>query len=548
MFDADKGLQGKKVVVEKAVADKEDSAIEEVNAASITTPASVAATTTTVATTPIISMDEITLAKALIEIKTLRTKAKGLVMQEPSKTPTPTPIVSSQQPSKVQDKGKGIMVEEPLKMKKNDQILSDKEVEFIKKRRKFIAAKRDNERRKKPPTKAQQRSIMTTYLKNMDGWKPRALKNKSFEESAKKDKAVTVQESSSKRAGDELDQERSKKQKIEDENESTELYLQCIDYTLWESIENGNAPIVTKTVIGKKNVIPPTSVEEKAQRKAKLKAKSTLLMALPNEHQLNTNSTTRAVNITQGVNTASTQGAVNSSTTIENLSDAMIYSFFASQPSIPQLDNEDLQQIHLDDLKEMDLRWNIAMLTIRARRFLKNTRRKLDIANKERISQIMDKCKIGLGYNAVPPPYIGNFMPPKPDLVYPSLDDFVDVNESISETVVEKPTVESNEPKTVRKVDGPPIIEDWVSESEEEDEPKFQTIKPNFTKIEFVKPKTNRKSVKKIRQDIYRSPRGNKRNWNQQMSQKLGSDVETFNKSCHVCGSFDHLQKKCNYH
>ncbi|GKA08388.1 hypothetical protein Tco_0687719 [Tanacetum coccineum] len=56
-----------------------------------------------------------------------------------------------------------------------------------------------------------------------------------------------------------------------------------------------------------------------------------------------TNSATRAINTAQGVNTASTQGAVDSSTTVENLSDAMIYSFFASQPSIPQLDNEDLQ-------------------------------------------------------------------------------------------------------------------------------------------------------------------------------------------------------------
>ncbi|GKA81430.1 hypothetical protein Tco_0788122 [Tanacetum coccineum] len=48
-----------------------------------------------------------------------------------------------------------------------------------------------------------------------------------------------------------------------------EQYLQCIDYTLWEIIENGNAPIVTKTVDGKETVIPPTSVEEKAQRRAK---------------------------------------------------------------------------------------------------------------------------------------------------------------------------------------------------------------------------------------------------------------------------------------
>ncbi|GJU59606.1 hypothetical protein Tco_1237372 [Tanacetum coccineum] len=47
-----------------------------------------------------------------------------------------------------------------------------------------------------------------------------------------------------------------------------EQYLQCIDYTLWEIIENGNAPIVTKTVDGKETVIPPTSVKEKAQRRA----------------------------------------------------------------------------------------------------------------------------------------------------------------------------------------------------------------------------------------------------------------------------------------
>ncbi|GJX74105.1 hypothetical protein Tco_0312700 [Tanacetum coccineum] len=217
-----------------------------------------------------------------------------------------------------------------------------------------------------------------------------------------------------------------------------EQYLQCIDYTLWEIIENGNAPIVTKTVDGKETVIPPTSVEEKAQRRAGLKTRSTLLMALPNEHQLKfnsykdakilmqaienrfgevieqtyerlqnlisqlemheeqpeietlslddlfnnlnayesevkgtsnsttnshnvvflsssgTNSATKAVNNAQGVNTASTQGAADSSTTIENLSDAMIYSFFASQPSIPQLDNEDLQQINPDDLEEME--------------------------------------------------------------------------------------------------------------------------------------------------------------------------------------------------
>nr|GEX69317.1 DNA-directed DNA polymerase [Tanacetum cinerariifolium] len=129
-------------------------------------------------------------------------------------------------------------------------------------------------------------------------------------------------------------------------------------------------------------------------------------------------------------------------------------------------------------------------------------------------------------------------MPLKLDLVYPSLDDFVD------ESVVEKPTVDSNEPKTIRKENRAPIIKDSMSESEEEDEPKSPSVKPNFTKIKFVKPKTNRKPIEQIRQATYKSPRENKRNCNQQMSQKLGSDFKMFNKSCHVFGSFDHLQKR----
>nr|GEW78711.1 putative ribonuclease H-like domain-containing protein [Tanacetum cinerariifolium] len=450
----------------------------------------------------------------------------------------------------------------------------------------------------------------------------------------------------------------------------------------------------------KETIIPPTTVEETSQRRAELKAISTLLMALPNEHQLKFNSykdakslmraiknrfgeietlslddlfnnlkayesevkgtsnsttnshnvaflssssTNRVVNIAQGVNTANTQGAADSSTTVENLSDAVIYSFFASQPSIPQLDNEDLQQIYPDDLEEIDLRWNIAMLIMSAIILLKNTRRKLDMANKERIEfdkskgkcfnchkrghfareckaprnqdsrnmeptrrtvpsdqveesptnfalmaysltssssstnsdvsndsnccssclecvkdlkkqneqlvkdlrtagQILNKCKTGLGYNVVLPPYTGNFMSPKPDLVYPSLDDFVD--ESVSESIVEKPTINSNKPKTIRKENGAPIIEDWVSESEEEDEPKSQSVKPNFTKIEFVKPKTNKEPVEQIRQDTYKSHRGNKIRWNQQMSQKLGSDFEMFNKACHETNPILQIMRK----
>ncbi|GKA14390.1 hypothetical protein Tco_0694036 [Tanacetum coccineum] len=120
-------------------------------------------------------------------------------------------------------------------------------------------------------------------------------------------------------------------------------------------------------------------------------------------------------------------------------------------------------------------------------------------------NKIMDKCKTGLGYNAVPPPYTGNFMPPKPDLVYPSLDDFVDVNESVSESIVEKPTVKTNEPETTRKENGAPIIEDWVSDSDEENVPKVKIvemfIKPSFAKINFVKSTEQVKSPRKTSVD-----------------------------------------------
>ncbi|GJS20090.1 hypothetical protein Tco_0448722 [Tanacetum coccineum] len=66
-------------------------------------------------------------------------------------------------------------------------------------------------------------------------------------------------------------------------------------------IENGNVPIVKKIINGKETVIPPISVEEKAQKRAELKARSTLLMALPNEHQLKFNSYKDAMTLMQAI-------------------------------------------------------------------------------------------------------------------------------------------------------------------------------------------------------------------------------------------------------
>ncbi|GJV93014.1 hypothetical protein Tco_1540827 [Tanacetum coccineum] len=121
-------------------------------------------------------------------------------------------------------------------------------VELLDKRKKHFATLRAQEKRNKPPTIAQKKSTMSTYLKHMAGYKQSQLKNKSFEEiqklfdkamtrvnmfvdkdtelvkeSSKKAEAEMVLESSLKRAGDELEQEKEKKQKIDDDQEEAEM-------------------------------------------------------------------------------------------------------------------------------------------------------------------------------------------------------------------------------------------------------------------------------------------------------------------------------------
>ncbi|GJS19124.1 hypothetical protein Tco_0447756 [Tanacetum coccineum] len=68
-----------------------------------------------------------------------------------------------------------------------------------------------------------------------------------------------------------------------------EQYFLMTDYALWEVILNGDSPLPTRTIDGVETSVPPTTVEQKLARKNKLKARGTLLMDLPNEHQLKFN-------------------------------------------------------------------------------------------------------------------------------------------------------------------------------------------------------------------------------------------------------------------
>ncbi|GJW61508.1 hypothetical protein Tco_0110843 [Tanacetum coccineum] len=280
-----------------------------------------------------LTVDEVTLAQALAALKSVKSKVKGDVIEEPSvpvsdaytnvstsittttaTIPTPrkgivitelgtstTTTTISSQPSqaKVQDKGKEKMIEPEKPLKKKDQISFDEQEairlqaefdeeerlarekdeanvalteewddiqakvdadyqlaqrlqaeeqeqftteqkatlfkELLEQRRKHFAAKRAEEKRNKPPTKTQQKKTMITYLKNMEGWKHKDLKSKDFD-SIKElfDKAfkrvnmfvnyrTDLVEGSSKREGDELEQEVTKKQKVDDVQETAEV-------------------------------------------------------------------------------------------------------------------------------------------------------------------------------------------------------------------------------------------------------------------------------------------------------------------------------------
>ncbi|GKA61607.1 hypothetical protein Tco_0761126, partial [Tanacetum coccineum] len=224
---------------------------------------STAEVTTAIATTT--TVDELTLAQTLIEIKAAkpkavttaatttttavtRPKARGVVVQEPSEFRTTTSSSQTSQLPQAKDKGKAKMIEPEKPLKKKDQILVDEEiaqrlqeelqaeleeeerlarqkeeednliswdntqammeadyelaqrlqaeehgeltieeksklfVELMDKRKKHFAKLKAEEIRRKPPTKAQKRNQMCTYLKNIANYKHSQLKNKNFEE------------------------------------------------------------------------------------------------------------------------------------------------------------------------------------------------------------------------------------------------------------------------------------------------------------------------------------------------------------------------------
>nr|GEU32608.1 hypothetical protein [Tanacetum cinerariifolium] len=232
-----------------------------------------------------------------------------------------------------------------------------------------------------------------------------------------------------------------------------------VDYSLWEVIENGNAPLKTQVVKGVETTIAPTIAEEKEQRR---------LQKLISQLEIHGESISQEDMNQKFLRSLSPKWNTHS----------IVWS---NKPEIDtlSLDNlyNNLKIYEPESDQAEDGLTNFALMAY---------------SSTSSNSEINDKFKIGLGYNAVPPPYTKNFLPLKPD--------FSGLEEFVNEPIVKKPVSETSEakasadkPKVVRKNFDPSLIEDWISNSEDEAELKSKiekkTVKPSFAKIEFVKSK-----------------------------------------------------------
>nr|GEW73412.1 hypothetical protein [Tanacetum cinerariifolium] len=172
-------------------------------------------------------------------------------------------------------------------------------------------------------------------------------------------------------------------------------------YSLWEVILNGDSPISTKVVDGVVQPVAPTTAEQRLAKKNELKARGTLLMALPYKHHLPSEWRTHTL-IWRNKENLEDQclddlfnnlkiyeaEVKSSSSTSHNTPNIAFVSFqntdstnesVRAVPSVTTASTKASASIipNVDNMREIDLKWQMAMLTMRAMRFLQRTERKI---------------------------------------------------------------------------------------------------------------------------------------------------------------------------
>ncbi|GJS85473.1 ribonuclease H-like domain-containing protein, partial [Tanacetum coccineum] len=224
-----------------------------------------------------------------------------------------------------------------------------------------------------------------------------------------------------------------------------EHYLSHTDYPIWEVIQKGNGPVSVLTDInGVIKVLPPKTAEEILARERERKVRTTLLMALPEDHLAKFHKMTDAKDMWDSIKSrfggndeskkmhkyilkqqfegffvSSLKMPIKSSLGLYLLPGPKVFEFdikdstkssssaqnvvFVSSESTnihmsmlfnhgPHLDHEDLEQLDEFDLEEMDLKWQVAMISMRLKKFYKKSGRKLHFDAKEPVG--FDKTKV----------------------------------------------------------------------------------------------------------------------------------------------------------
>nr|GEW92266.1 ribonuclease H-like domain-containing protein [Tanacetum cinerariifolium] len=173
-------------------------------------------------------------------------------------------------------------------------------------------------------------------------------------------------------------------------------YFQVQDYALWDVIENRNSFIPAAQTItnadGTLTTLIPGHVttEEKVQKKNDVKARSILLMALLNEHLMTFNQYKDAKTLFASIQTRFGGNEATNKTRKTLLK--QIYENFSAPSTESQLVHEDLVQIYKDDLEDMDLKWQLVLLSMRTRKFFQKTGRKITINRSDKAEY--DKSKV----------------------------------------------------------------------------------------------------------------------------------------------------------
>ncbi|GJT08510.1 putative ribonuclease H-like domain-containing protein [Tanacetum coccineum] len=266
-------------------------------------------------------------------------------------------------------------------------------------------------------------------------------------------------------------------------------------------------------------------------------------LAFVSGHSSTNDGNTANVHVSTGSTPVSTASTKNSTAC---LSDATVYAYLATQPNGSQVVHEDLDQIHEDDLDEMDLKWQLALLSMKARKFYQRTGKKIIINGSDTAGY--DKKKVEC-FNCHK---LGHFAR---ECRNPKSQENRSRNQDSSRRTV---NVEEASPKAMLAIDGlfaPPSVDLSSLGIKKFKEPEFEGYGVKVDKVDeenetVVLESLNVQKPKQVDQPrkVSQNLRTTSTSWNIPKPKKLGIGSQFTPKACFVCESFNHLIKDCDFH